>query len=375
MAPHRGEVTLVATPGLLLDCREEIIMTTSPELDTVPATVELLLRKTFQHHSASKPRAHITNSQGETLLGSGETSLPVTLMEVTNLFTLAMILREFDRGAMTPETPIADLLPEDMIRGLCVVGGVDYSASVTVDHLVRHTSGITDYLTPPGRETLSLRYQTLLQDRTWSTDQALEIARHYPGQFRPGASKKIGYSHTNYLLLGEILKESTGMSFEQLVNLRVVTSLGLRDTYVFTPRHFERYYSISPVIHQGIAQRTPQTLASFGPSGSVVSTSRDVTRFLRGFWNGELCGQQWHEELLSNPRYLSRTVTMARGVMLVQRRGGQPPLIGHTGSSGSVALIDTQTGSVGFATTNSPTPQPKLLRQFASIITGLNSPR
>ena len=350
-------------------------MTTSPEFDTVPASVELVLRKTFQHHSASKPRAHVTDSQGETLLNSGESSLPVALMEVTNLFTLAMILREFDRGAMAPETPIADLLPEDMIRGLCVIGGVDHSAFVTVDHLVRHTSGITDYFTPPGRETLSLRYQTRLQDRSWSTEQALEIARHYPGQFTPGASKKIGFSHTNYLLLGEILKESTGMSFEQLVNLRIVTSLGLRDTYVFTPRHFDRYYSISPVVHEGTAQRTPESLASFGPSGSVVSTSRDVTRFLRGFWNGELCGQQWHDEALTSPRGLSRGVTMARGVLVVSRRGGLPPLIGHTGSSGSVALIDTHTGSVGFATTNSSTPQPKLVDQFASVITGLSSQR
>jgi CubicO group peptidase (beta-lactamase class C family) len=347
-------------------------MTTSRELDTVPASVELLLRKLFQSNSASKPRALITDLQGETLLASGETSLPVALMEVTNLFTLAMILREFDRGAMTPETPIADLLPEDMIRGLCVINGVDHRTSITVDHLIRHTSGITDYFAPPGRQTLSLRYQTRLEDRSWSTEQALEIARHYPGQFTPGASKKIGYSHTNYLLLGEILKESTGMSFEQLVNLRVVTALGLRDTYVFTPRHFERYFSIAPIIHEGTAQRTPQSLASFGPSGSVVSTSRDVTRFLRGFWNGELCGQQWHEELLSDPVALSRGVTIARGVLVVPRRGGVPPLIGHTGSSGSVALIDTKTGSVGFATTNSTTPQPTLVRQFASVITRLS---
>lgn len=347
-------------------------MTISPEFDTVPPSVESRLKKILGHHSASKPRVHATDSTGKTLLSSGDTLLPIALMDVTTLFTLAMILREFDRGAMSPETLIADLLSEDTIRGLCVIRGVDHSKDITVDHLVSHRSGIADYFSPPVRHTLSLKQQTALQDRSWSPEQALEIARHYPGQFLPGAPGKVGYSHTNYLLLGEILQESTGMSFEQLVNLRLVSSLGLRDTYVFTPSHFDRHYSITPVVHNGTPQRTPRSLASFGPAGSVVSTSQDVTRFLRGLWNGELCSERWREEILVGRRPLSRGVEYARGVMVIPRRGGQAPLIGHTGSSGSAALIDTHSGAVGFITTNTTTPNPRLLRDFAAIMTGLN---
>lgn len=350
-------------------------MSISPELDIVPAAVAARLNKIVTRPGVEKARAYATDARGETILSVGDTSLPIVLMQVTQLFTLAMILREFDRGAMTPETPIADLLPEDMVRGLCVVGGIDHSESITVDHLISHCSGISDFFSPPGHKVLSLKAQTESKDRAWSLEQALEISRHYPGQFVPGTAGKLGYSHTNYLLLGEILQESTGMPYEQLVNLRLVSSLGLRDTYVFTPSHFDRYFSITPTLHKGALQRAPRTLASFGASGSVISTSRDVTRFLRGFWSGELFNERWRTELLESPRVLTRGVRLSRGVMIVNATGKKPQMIGHASSSGAAALINTATGSVGFATTNSSTAQPKLITEFAEVMAHVDAGR
>jgi CubicO group peptidase (beta-lactamase class C family) len=343
-------------------------MSVFPELDIVPASVASRLNKLLTRQGAEKARAHATNAKGETILSVGDTSLPIVLMQVTQLFTLAMVLREFDRGAMAPETPIADLLPEDMVRGLCVVDGTDHSESITVDQLISHCSGISDYFSPPGHKVLSLKTQTESKDRAWSLEQALEISRHYPGQFVPGTARKLCYSHTNYLLLGEILQESTGMPYEQLVNLRLVSSLGLRDTYVFTPNNFDRYFSITPTLHKGTLQRAPRTLASFGASGSVISTSRDVTRFLRGFWSGELFNERWRTELLASPRFMGRGLRLSRGVMIVNTTGKKPQMIGHASSSGAVALINTATGSTGFATTNSSSAQPHLVTEFAKVM-------
>lgn len=348
-------------------------MSISSEFDTVPASAETRLRRICAHPDAVKARAHVTDARGETLLSFGETNLPVALSGVTKLFTLAMILREFDRGAMTPETPIADLLPQDTIKGLCVIDGTDHSDAITVDHLIGHHSGISDYFAPPGRNILSLKAQSDAEDRAWSPEQALEISRHYGGRFVPGAPGKVNYSRTNYLLLGEILQESTGMPFDQLVNLRLVSSLGLRDTYVFTPRHFDRYFSITPILRGGVALRAPRTLASFGPAGSVVSTPRDMTRFLRGFWSGEFFGQRWQEDLLANPRRLSRGVQLSRGVMITRGATKHSTLIGHTGSSGTAALIDTASGTVGFLATNAAGDNSRELTDFSAVIAKLGA--
>lgn len=352
----------------LLDWSRGHEMSNPPDLHTVPASVESQLAALVSSPTTSKPRAHVITASGDVLLNWGDTNLPVALMGVTKLLTLSMILREFDRGAMTPETPLAELLPEQTLHGLCVLGGTDYSEAITVDHLISHRSGISDFFSPPARGIRTLRTQVHARDRAWSIDEALEIARHYPGRFTPGSPGKINYSHTNYLLLGEILQESTGMSFDQLVTLRLVGSLGLRNTYVFTPSHFDRYFSVAPVVGAGETLRFPEALASFGPVGSLISTAQEMTRVLQAFWSGELFNTSWREDLMVLPLPLGRGVRMSRGLMTVGTRGRPEPMVGHSGSSGAAALIDTSTGAVGFMTTNSVAPPTTTFRSVAGIV-------
>ena len=192
---------------------------------TLSHTAQARLDKFTAAHPSSKPRALIVDKQGTPLLASGEQTLPVVLSGVTKLFTLGMILREFERGAMSPDTPVADVLAQETIEGLCVRDDVDHSDNLTVEHLISHRSGIVDYYQPGSRNTLSFRHQSEHRDRSWTDAQALEIARHYPAHFVPGAKNRVRFSNTNYLLLGAILQQSTGMSFDQLVNLRITGPL------------------------------------------------------------------------------------------------------------------------------------------------------
>lgn len=299
------------------------------------------------------PRVLILDGAGTPLLVSGEITLPVALSGVTKLFTLAMILREFERGAMSPDSPVIDLVPPETVEGLCVRGGVDRSETLTVEHLLSHRSGIVDYYQPGPKKVVTLANQSERRDRSWSDAQALEIARHYPAHFAPGARNRVSYSATNYLLLGMILAQSTGMTFEQLINLRVTSPLGLTNTFVFTDASFERYFSLAPIYLHQKALRTPQTLASFGAVGSLVSTARDMTVFLRAFASGELFGDTRLPYLTQSLQRLSPGITLGNGVM-VPRDGSQrtASFFGHAGSSGTAALIDSTTGAVGFLATN-----------------------
>jgi D-alanyl-D-alanine carboxypeptidase len=327
-------------------------MTIHADFDVIPPAVKNTLDTVAAQNRAAKARALVTTAEGSPLVSWGEVNLPNVVMGVTKLFTLAMILREFDRGAMTPETPIIDVLPEDTISGLCMIKRKDRSELITVEHLMSHRSGINDYFYATSNRVLSLQDQTLARDRNWSSLQALEIARHYPGRFTPGAKGKMHYSHTNYLLLGEILQESTGMSFEQLVNLRIISPLGLTNTFVFNSQTFDRYFTITPVMRGNTALRYPQTLASFGAVGSLISTSTDMVRFLRGFSSGELFHASWMTELVRHPLGFKRGISFSRGVMIMPHSRKTPPIIGLSGSSGATALMNTANGDVGFMTSN-----------------------
>jgi D-alanyl-D-alanine carboxypeptidase len=310
------------------------------------------LEKIEQRWGSAKPSVCVYSRDGEKLLDWSLSPLPAPLTGVTKLLTLAMILREFDRGAFSPETPIADLLSPNIVEGLCVYEGSDLSPTVTVQNLLSHQSGIPDYYRSTARGTISFMTQSLSRDRTWTLDQALEIAKHYPAKFAPGTPRKVEYSDTNYQLLGAILTQSTGMSYEQLIKLRVVSPLGLKTLSVFTSADFENYFSIIPVKSGERALRNPQTLASFGPSGSVVSTARDAVRFMQAFWGGELCELSWLQWCGTNQRRLAPGVSMGMGMMKSPMPGRKRYLLGHSGSSGTALMVDTQTDNVGFIALN-----------------------
>jgi CubicO group peptidase (beta-lactamase class C family) len=341
------------------------------ETPPLPPRAQARLQKLERAHPEAKTRALILDGSGEPLLVHGDVGLPVVLSGVTKLFTLSMILREFERGAMTPDTLVVDLVPAETIEGLCVLGGVDRSETLTVEHLVSHRSGIVDYYQPGAKKALSLAHQSEQRDRAWSDAQGLEIARHYPAHFAPGARNRARFSSTNYLLLGMILAQSTGMTFEQLINLRVTQPLDLKNTTVFTHAKFDTYFSLAPVYFQGKPLRVPRTLASFGAVGSIVSTARDMTVFLRAFASGELFGTSWLPYLTQSLHRTASGIVMGNGVMVSARNPAGDHYIGHSGSSGAVALIDQKNNTVGFLTTNVIGPKKDPVSDLAHLMTAV----
>lgn len=334
----------------------------------LPARAQARLDKFTAAHPNSKPRALIVDKTGTPLLAFGDQTLPVVLSGVSKLFTLGMILREFERGALSPDTPVVDVVPPETVEGLCVLDGVDHTDSLTVEHLLGHRSGIVDYYQPGSRNTLSFRYQSEQRDRAWTDAQALEIARHYPAHFAPGTKNRVSFSNTNYLLLGAILHQSTGMNFDQLVNLRITGPLDLKNTTVFTDSKFDTYFSIAPVFLDGQPVRAPRTLASFGSVGSVISTARDMAVFLRAFASGELFGAQWLPYLTESPRRMPSGIAMGNGVMVSPRSPRGTLHFGHSGSSGAAALIDRTSGAVGFLTTNEVRPSKTSLSDLSDLM-------
>ena len=151
------------------------------EHSEIPRSVSRTLRKIESRPGVHKPRALILASDATPLLDWGDTTLPVAVGGLTKLLTMAMVLRELDRGALTLETRVGDVLPEEAMSGLCVLGGIDHSSSITIAHLLSHRSGITDYFTPPGKNTLSLLQQVTRQE---SGMVSRPSARNFPPLFR-----------------------------------------------------------------------------------------------------------------------------------------------------------------------------------------------
>ena len=56
-------------------------------------------------------RAYGESRSGDVVFAQGDPSLPLALTGITQVFLLAMVLRDIDRGAISRDTLITDVLP------------------------------------------------------------------------------------------------------------------------------------------------------------------------------------------------------------------------------------------------------------------------
>ena len=132
---------------------------------------------------------------------------------MTKQFTALLVLQFVKEGKMRLDGHISDYLPYYR---------KDTGRRVTIAELLSHTSGIPDFLTRPG-------FLDGSASRTHYNVQ--EFASSYCSAdllFTPGT--RFEYSNSGYFLLGAILEEVSGSSFERLLQDRILTPLKMRDS-------------------------------------------------------------------------------------------------------------------------------------------------
>ncbi|MGH2387768.1 MAG: serine hydrolase domain-containing protein, partial [Chloroflexota bacterium] len=129
------------------------------------------------------------------------------LGSITKQFTAAAILILQESGKLSTDDSIAAYLPEYPTRG----------QTITIEHLLRHTSGIVNYTALPSF--------VANERRDLSLDELIDTFKHEPLDFVPGT--KWSYSNSGYILLGAIIEKVSGLSYEQFLQEHVFDPLGM----------------------------------------------------------------------------------------------------------------------------------------------------
>jgi CubicO group peptidase (beta-lactamase class C family) len=106
------------------------------------------------------------------------------------------------------------------------------------------TSGYADYVYQP--ETIDGLYRNPF--RQFTPKQLIDIGVSKPMQFAPGTNW--GYSHTNYVILGNVLEKIAGMPLADALQRYVLTPMGLTQTAAFTTPEIP-----DPVLHSFTSER------------------------------------------------------------------------------------------------------------------------
>lgn len=283
---------------------------------------------------------------------------PFHYASVTKLYTATAAMQLWEQGLLNLDAPISTYLPPELTDGLHGLDGVDRSQQVNVRHLLSHTSGLADYFldTPAGDTSFTDRIEA--GDFAYTLDDVLDRVRrltpYFPPQDPSATRQRARYSDTNFQLLGAIVAEVTGQTFQQAVEAQILGPLGLHDTWFAGHPRDGQSRAVAAMWTGDTVLHRPQTMASMAPEGGLIGTAADAIVFLRALLGGALFDKpdtlahmqaRWNRFGL--PR--DRTAIMAPGwpieyglgikryrmPRLLNAGRRSPTFLGHTGASGS----------------------------------------
>ncbi len=200
----------------------------------------------------------------------------------------------------------------------------DYGHTITLDHLVHHTSGLRDFC-----ELLIMA--GILEEDAYTNEDILDlIFRQREPNCPPG--EQFMYCNSGYALLALIVERVSGQRLGQFCDARIFQPLGMRDTLFLDShkrvvRHRAESYSHAA---DGTFQRE---LSSHGTPGAgcLYTTVADLARWDRNLYDGQVGGPALITRMHEKGRLNSgKEVPYAFGLVHGEYRG--LPVLYHYGS-------------------------------------------
>ncbi|GIH95814.1 serine hydrolase domain-containing protein [Planobispora siamensis] len=207
---------------------------------------------------------------------------------ITKVWTATQIMLLVERGDLTLDTRVVEILPEFR------VADAELTGSVTVRHLLSHTSGIDgDLFIDTGRGDDCLeKYVAACAD----------LARNHP----LGATQS--YGNSGFVIAGRIVERLTGKVWDVALREQIIDPLGLSHTWTL-PEDVIRFRAAVGHI-EGELSPVWGLMRAVGPAGLICSRPADVVAFARAhFGTGLLAAPEamWEPQVeIPNPYTMGR---------------------------------------------------------------------
>jgi D-alanyl-D-alanine carboxypeptidase len=260
--------------------------------------------------------------------GLRDAGTPVTadaqfrIASITKPFVATVVLQLAQEGRLRLDDRLSRYLP--------TFPGAE---RITLRHLLNHTSGVPDF-------ELADRFgETLLADRQrrWRTTEILALVTGIRPDFAPGA--RYSYSNTGYVLLGEVIRAVTGVTWAAEVRRRIIDPLHLRHTYVAGAEPvpggvLPGYYDADNDGDQEnieTGRSWPSLETAEGPAGAIVSTAADLAVFGGALFRGRLLAPASLRQMVADGPHHPRTSNYGLGVEIT-RPDYRTTVWGHGGA-------------------------------------------
>lgn len=196
---------------------------------------------------------------------------------ISKIYTASIILKLVEEGKISLADKLSLYFPE-----------VDQSELITIDHLLRHRSGIPNMTDLADYE----KYSHLPQSEV----ETLNRFKKYKLEFAPGV--KYEYSNTGYVLLTYIAQKASGENYQTLLEKYITKPLQLKNTFVFqsTSRRSSEVKSYLKKSNWVDAPNTHESVAL--GAGAIASTPVEVATFIRSLFKDKILSKNTFKVML-----------------------------------------------------------------------------
>ena len=193
------------------------------------------------------------------------------IASVGKMFTAVAIAQLAESGKLAFDDRVAMYAPGWLPPG---------ADSITIAHLLTHTSGLGDYLGTVVNDRTGRRFDDLEDYRDLAAGSNLE--------FRPGRGFR--YSNTGYVVLGAILERITGEPWNTWIESHVLAAAGATHATARQPAVRDRAVATGYHPREDGGWGRTDSLKSGGgtPAGGGLATAADLARFATALLEGRL---------------------------------------------------------------------------------------
>jgi CubicO group peptidase (beta-lactamase class C family) len=305
--------SLLLVAWALAVCGRPVATPAADTAETIAAWVE------EARAAAQSPGAVVVVLRGDGVVvarGFGVESLeradpvsPATIFPLNSIskqLTAALVVRLAEEGKLSLDDPVRKHLPDFE----------KLPPTLTVRHLLTHTSGLRESFVQPEIESVIARLD--------ATDAELAARmREAPFDHPPG--ERWTYVNLNYFLAGQIAERAAGTSLETALRARFFGPLELTSMRM-CPQHPGDVAGSARGHHRGeagaLVAHPPENFALFRGWGGFCGSALDLARWTRALANGRLVSAESYRAMIAPARLLDgSTADYGMAVVLVEPDG------------------------------------------------------
>ena len=188
---------------------------------------------------------------------------------LTKQFTAAAVMQLAEQNKLKIEDKLSKYIP-DYPRG----------DEITIKNLLNHTSGIFDY-------TKTQKFRNMMGQRI-RLNKVIELFKGKDLNFEPG--QKYQYCNSNYVLLGYIIEQVSGLNYEEYLNKNIFNPLNMHNSgYAHHQKIIKGRasgYVMSPAGSKSNMYHDDATFAH--GAGALYSTTKDLYKWDRALYKNQI---------------------------------------------------------------------------------------